>query len=292
MMATFRACPRKFFLEYCQHWRPASPNVHLHAGGAYASALEQSRKAYYEQGMEKDKAEAVGMEVLMKEYGDFECPPSIKKSLDRMMGALEFYYYEYPFDRDLAIPMKMANGKRAVEFTFAYPLPFKHPETGEPLIYCGRSDMIVEFAGGIYILDDKTTSQLGTSWSKQWTNRSQFSGYCYVAREMGIPVQGVIVRGLSILSSRYETQQVITPRTPFMLDLWYNQLLKDIQRMLDSYKENYYDYNLDHTCGEYGGCNFMNVCSSPTPEEWLQIYFQKKVWNPLARIEEVKNDNS
>jgi hypothetical protein len=29
--------------------------------------------------------------------------------------------------------------------------------------------MLVDFAGGKYILDDKTTSSLGAQWSKQWT---------------------------------------------------------------------------------------------------------------------------
>ena len=47
----------------------------------------------------------------------------------------------------------------------------------------------------------------------------------------------------------------------------------------------YWDYNLDHACAEYGGCGFVSVCKSPSPEDWLPMYFEKRVWDPLARKE-------
>jgi len=165
------------------------------------------------------------------------------------------------------------------------PLPVTHPETGDPMIYCGRSDMVASFAGSVYPFDDKTTSSLGPTWAKQWEMRSQFTGYVWAAQRAGYPASGVIVRGVSILKTKYDTQQAITNRAPFELERWLAQTVRDVERMKAAWASNIWDFNLDHACAEYGGCQFVSVCKSPNPEEWLPLYFEPKVWDPLAREE-------
>ena len=145
--------------------------------------------------------------------------------------------------------------------------------------------MIAEFAGGVYIYDEKTTSQLGASWSKQWEMRSQFTGYCWAAKQFGIDAAGVIIRGVSILKTKYDTQQAITYRTPYEVDRWVDQTCRDIERMIVAWKQGHWDYNLDHACAEYGGCSLVPVCKSSSPEDWLGMYFQKRVWDPLLKKE-------
>jgi hypothetical protein len=231
ILKTFRECPRKFELEYLHHWKIREPSVHLHAGAAYASGLEAVRRAYYEQGRSPDESLEIGMAALMKAYGDFQCPDHIAKSLPRMLGALEFYFEQYPLESDPFQPHEWSPGQRAIEFTFAVPLPFDHPVTGEPLIYTGRSDMIAEMGGALYIEDDKTASQLGASWSSQWDMRSQFTGYSWAARQSGLEIAGILIRGVSILKTKYDTQQAITYRPQWMIDRWLGQVLRDLTRM-------------------------------------------------------------
>ena len=55
--------------------------------------------------------------------------------------------------------------------------------------------------------------------------------------------------------------------------------------MVRMWEEGYWDYNLDGACTDYGGCVFVRVCKSSDPETWLPMYFEKKVWDPLARKE-------
>jgi hypothetical protein len=303
ILAAFRSCPQKAFRSYFEHWKPASESVHLVAGGAFAKGLEIARRAFYEQGATTEEAEAAGLTALIKEYGDFECPPDSAKSLERTAGALEFYFDQYPLDRDGAVPIHW-NNQRGIEFSFAEPLDIRHPETGDPLLYTGRSDMIVDFAGGVYIEDDKTTSSLGASWAKQWEHRSQFTGYTWAAKKVGIEASGVLVRGVSILKTKYDTAQVLTSRADWEVDRWYEQTCRDVQRMIQMWSlynhiestqgslgtENTpphtaFDYNLDHACAEYGGCGFTTICKAQNPEEWLPMYFVKRVWDPLARKE-------
>lgn len=313
MLAAFRSCPQKMFRTYVEHWKPKTESVHLVAGGAFAKGIEVARKVYFEglypaygrfhhedggeyskqlegdlawaPGAKGDKqvAEAEGLRALMIAYGDFECPADSAKSLERTAGALEFYFDQYPLDTDSKVPVTFVDGRRGIEFSFALPLGVNHPVTGDPILYTGRADMIAEFAGGIYIVDEKTTSSLGASWSRQWEMRGQFTGYCWAAKESGIPVSGAIIRGVSILKTKYDTQEAITNRAQHEIDRWKFQSERDITRAIAMWKEGYWDYALDGACAEYGGCSLVDICKSPSPEDWLPIRFEQRVWDPLAR---------
>lgn len=285
MLGTFRSCPQKLFRTYMQHWKPQSDSVHLIAGKAFAEGVEIARRAYYEENQSAEDSVAYGLKALINSYGDFECPPDSAKSLERTAGALEFYFHSYPLGHDGAVPLSFPDDRRGIEFSFAQPLPINHPISGDPLLYTGRADMVAEALGGIYVYDEKTASSLGASWGRQWDLRSQFTGYCWAAREYGIAATGVIVRGVSILKTKYDTQQAITYRTPWEVDRWLDQSCRDIERMIESWKSGHWDYNLDHACTEYGGCSLTTICKSKDPEAWLPMYFTQRVWDPLARKE-------
>ena len=309
-LSTYRACSHKAFRQYMEHWKPSAESVHLVAGGAFAKGLEVARSAYFEgvyqrpevtytlegkrkvkwheercQDFNSELALAHGTAALIAAYGDFEAPPESAKSLLRTAGALEFYFSAYPLGNDGADPLLLPSGRRAIEFSFAEPLDVRHPVTGDPIIYSGRADMICSFAGGNYIEDDKTTTSLGASWARQWEMRSQFTGYTWAARRNGIEVDGCLIRGVSILKTKYDTLQVITNRAAWEVERWYEQTCRDVERWITEWKRGSYDYSLDGACTEYGGCAFTIACKSPNPEAFLPIYFHKRVWDPLLRKE-------
>ena len=287
MMAAFKSCPHKASLEYFEHWKPRDQSVHLHAGGAYAAGLEAARSAFYIEGRDPEESVAIGLARLFDFYGDFECPPDSAKSAVRTAGALEFYFASYPLGSDKAVPMTLPNGKRGIEFSFLEPLELDHPETGDPLLYSGRMDMMVDYDGLRLGEDDKTASQLGASWPRQWDLRSQFTGYVWGAQRAGIKLDGFLVRGVSILKTKYDTMEAITYRPQWQIDRWYEQLHRDLRRMLQMWKEGYFDYNLDHACAEYGGCPFRNVCQMRDPSPRLEMDFERRRWDPVRR-EEIK----
>lgn len=285
MLATFRSCPQKFYRSYLQHWKPKAESVHLVAGGAFASGIEAARKAFYEQGQSPEDAEAAGLKALIEHYGDFECPPESAKSLERTAGALEFYFDNYKLGQDAMTPVELPGGRLGIELSFAEPLPFRHPVTGDPVLYTGRSDMIANFAGGVYVVDEKTASSLGTSWSRQWEMRAQFTGYLWACQQIGIKAQGAIIRGVSILKTKYDTQQAITYRSEYEVNRWLTQTVRDLERMQAMWESGWYDYALDGACAEYGGCNMIQICKSSDPDSWLPMSFAQRVWDPLARKE-------
>jgi hypothetical protein len=286
MVKTMRACMRKFELEYLHHWKSKSPSIHLHAGAAFASALEEVRRSYWENKLSPEDSLLRGVKVLIMKYGTFDEPHDTAKTLDRMIGALEFYFERWPLDKDEVKPWKWGENKYAIEFSFASALPFRHPVTGEPVTYTGRSDFIGEMSHGLYIVDDKTTSSLGAQWLHQWDLRSQFTGYVWAARDVAsIPVQGAMVRGVSILKTKYDTAEVITYRPDWQVKRWLTQTVQDLQHLQEAWESGYFDFNLDEECNSYGGCLFRRVCLSNEPDAWLKNDYEKRVWDPLTREE-------
>lgn len=284
LLSSFKSCPQLCKKVYLEHYKSKEPSVHLLAGGAFASGCERTRSAFYTEGKDSETSIAEGILELLRFYGDFQCPPDSAKSAERMAGAFEFYWDNYPLDNEND-PIILGNGKRAIEISFAEPLPILHPVTGNPLIYCGRMDAILNYAGGRFITDEKTTTQLGASWSRQWDLRSQFIGYAWGARQIGIKVSGALVRGISILKTKYDTQQAPVYQADWKIDQWYTEMLSWVEDLVKCYQTGVWRHNFDHACAEYGGCQFRQACMSQDEAPWLETYFERRRWNPLLRTE-------
>jgi hypothetical protein len=240
--------------------------------------------AFYAEGKSPEDSVALGASALITAYGDFD-PGSSAKSLDRMVGALEYYFSEYPLDTDPARILTLA-GKPAVEFSFAIPLPITHPDTSEPLLFCGRFDAVVEYAGGVYAMDEKTTSSLGATWSRQWDLRSQFVGYSWALREHGLNCQGTIVAGVSILKTSYGQQRAVVPQPEWKVNRWLEDTIADIEDAKQRYiRKEKPRRNWSESCNSYGSCPFKQLCIVEDAEPWLDTYFELNTWNPLHVVE-------
>lgn len=284
-VSVIRACQQRAAWQYLEHWKPQTESVHLVAGKAFATGLEAARNLFYRDGRPADEAVCAGLTALVKAYGTFEPAEDSPKSWTRMAGALEYYFSVFPLGGDRATP-RFFGDRHGIEFSFAIPLPVLHPETGEPLLFAGRADMVADSFNGLMLYDEKTTTQLGPHWGKQWEMRSQFTAYSYALLEHGINPTGIVVRGIAIRKDGFDNKQHITYRADWERERWLRQTVKDIERFKTAWETGEYDYNLDHSCQEYGGCLFLRPCKSKEPNEWLKLEYTKRVWNPLTREEE------
>lgn len=290
MRADFVSCPKSFYWRYIRHLvLKDTSNVHLHFGSCYAKALEVFRDCFYGLQMSVEDSLANASHSLILAWGEFDAPADSKKTLESAMDALLSYIIQYPPHTDALRPLMVerkgyGHKMPAVEFSFALPIPGSvHPETGEPIIYTGRFDMLGEFGGsGCFVVDDKSTSQLGASWNNRWKLRAQLTGYVWGAEEYGYPIQGVIVRGTSILKSDIGFAQVIEQRPKFQVDRWLGQLQRDVKRMESCWREGYWDYALDDACASYGGCAYVTLDTAKDPQPWIDSYYEQRVWDPLS----------
>lgn len=288
MRSAFVSCPQKFMRQYLEHWALRNRSVHLTAGGAFARGLEVARRAFWESRIGSDESLAKGALALLHEYGEpQEDFMASAKTPDTMLIALDDYFREYGWETDSIQPLRTADGKFAFEFTFALEIPgIDHPVTGDPMLYTGRFDMLGTFNNSLWVVDEKTSSQLGPSWANQWRLRSQITGYCWAAAQYGHAVSGALIRGVSVQKSGIKHGLAIEYRPQWQIDRWLFQLKRDVTRMVSCWREGYWDFALDHACADFGGCPFVQVCTSNNPERWLSENYEKHHWNPLRNISE------
>lgn len=276
----FDACPTKFYYNHVLKIRREGASVHLHFGKCLAAGLEAFRKAFFGEDIPFMQCYARAVHSIIYEWGweEFE---DEKKTLETCILAFDSYIQQYPPYEDPVRPA-MFNGKPAVEFNFALPIPdIKHPQTGDPILYTGRFDMLADYEGMPMIEDDKSASQLGRGWQTQWRMASQMTGYCWAAKEYDIKVEGVIIRGIGIYANGFRHEQILEHRSQWFIDRWLAQLQRDVRRMIDMWESGVWDMSLDSACAAYGGCPYLTLCESPHPERWIETDFVEHDWNPL-----------
>lgn len=301
MRRNFATCPTKWAYSDIFHAALPGKNIHLESGGVFASAIETARRSYYEELKDPWHSVNDGFVTLLREWDSGELPINDengdKKNLISVGGAYASYFERYPLDTDPIRAYITPEGKAGVEFNFALPIDVNHPVTGQPIIYAGRFDMLGLFQDGLWVVDEKTTSRLGQSWGKQWRLRSQFTGYCWGAREHNLSVVGAIIRGVSILSGGFGHEEVMVYRPQWMLDQWYMQLIREIEQakriyndMCDMQAHSKYSplINVNRSNGEacsaYSGCPYMLLCEARDPLDWMETNYEYHHWDPVTRI--------
>lgn len=297
MRSSFVSCHRKFYNEYILNRRGGDqgPSVHLVAGKAFASGIEAARMAYWREGQTPEQAIVAGIEALLGAYSEPERHEDHNKNLPRMMEALVAYFDNWGWAEDNFIPYQRPSGDPAVEFGFAIPLEGTiHPTTGAPIIYCGRCDMLAVHrdTGDIYAVDEKTTSQLGASWPQQWKHRGQLTGYVWAGRQCGIDVKGALVRGISILKTKFGFAESLQLRSQHYIDRWEQQIREDIKAMIHCWQTGNWGYNFSESCTAYNSvCMYSDSCTSSDPEAYVLANFNHHRWNPLKHQVEELDDN-
>ena len=269
--------------------------VDLVAGAAFAAGMEAMRRAYYEEALDPEACVSKGVAALYESYGNFIPPAKSNKTAARMAGALAFYAQQCPLEDEKLIPVQTPDGKRAVEVSFNYEIPILHPNDGAPLTYCGRFDMLaLDPYDMAWVVDEKTTSQMGEKWANQWPLDSQMTGYCWGAKNllqewgMDNEVGGAIINGVAIRLRDYEHARFNAYRQDWEIERWYNQMIEDVERLKKAYQVDDYNMTLDHACAHYmNPCEYAPLCLSRNPERLLLGGgWQEVRWNPLTRKDE------
>lgn len=303
ILSDWKSCPHKFFRSHVCGMARSRPNIHLHFGGCVAKGLEVARRYYIATEDAGDALEEACLAVVETWGSDFDdfipvTRTERNKSLANALLAIQAYFREWPLDED-ELRIHRHNGEPCVEFSFALPIPggITHPDTGEPLLYAGRFDFIGDYSRTIYGCDDKTASvdPANDMWRNQWKLRGQFSGYCWAAREYGMPMHGFFVRGMGVLTDSVRTGQCIIARPPWMVDTWLRQMQADVQEMVHQYNDlvsrtdddlgsHAFPQSFANACADFGGCSYLDLCTSEHPEDWYGEYIERR-WNPLTREE-------
>lgn len=268
---TFMKCPQRWAYEHVHGLGPTDINHDLKSGHCFATAMDHTR-VHLAAGEPIDDALQAGAWALFTEWGEDTTPPTNKKTLDAMVGALYEYHRVWPATEDDLHPVRITQSPAVEVRLTAFLDDILHPTTDMPLIYNVRLDAYVQHeATNIHgPLDDKTTSAMGPDWPDQWKLSNQMMGYQWVLEQNGLPVDMIWVRGIAIQARGYKTASVEMPAFPnWQQDHWLRNTKTIAQRMLDQYARGTYERAYSWQCR---GCPFFTLCTSRTPDAFLNNY--------------------
>ena len=287
-LSLWSECELKWFRSRCQMLRKYAFNIDLTAGGAFASAIEFARKNYYNEGRTAEEAVDISYDFILELLHEQELQDELK-SPERMALAVKDYFKHFPLDTDEVQPVKLKSGSHAIEHKFTLELPINHPELGVPLIFKGKLDMLGTYMGRTWIVDEKTCKAIPRTQGALLAMSGQFVGYAWAARELGIPIQGVLVRKVAIQKAGNKIEQFEVPITDFMIDLWYDSMIKKVTQMVFNYLEviqgrhtfkEAFLADFQSGCTAYfKPCAFREGCSSKHGEGFIQAEFDQIAWN-------------
>lgn len=150
-----------------------------------------------------------------------------------------------------------------------------HLDMGEGRVYAGRIDKIAEQLNQIYVVDHKTSTQLGLSFFRSFRPHVQMDGYCFACRELCGQCSGAIINGVSLAANPKERfQRSLTPRTKRELDKFKVNFHKWCARIeIDVLKKEFVEHYTH--CTKWGGkCDFWKLCVFGEDERTLREEFK------------------
>lgn len=290
---SFAVCPMKMKRAHIDNLRPVGPkSVDLTFGSAFAVGMETARKFFFDPVSPCASVVAIDLGIDAAVGGFLLAGGGSKgnKNVGSLERAIRFYFEQWPLGEDGLTPVS-----GGIEWSFSVLLPIAHPETGKPLVYVGRVDMVATDAQGrIYCVDEKTASRLGEAWDMKWDMDTQMTGYIWAQQELidrhkygeDVEVQA-LVRGISILKDGFGHVEIPIVRSQWFIEQWYNQLLRDVRKMVWAYERGVWDMAMhENACVQYmRRCDYMPLCCSPNAEQIAgdRNVYKIEVWNPTER---------
>jgi hypothetical protein len=291
-------CPRKYYYKLIEGWQPDRRSVHLEFGGHYATALEHYFK-HLAAGLSSDDAlieivkEALiaTWEYDLDEEGNpipdtgapWESMHNLK-TRETLIRTIVWYFDHFRDDPTSVI--MLANGVPGVEYTFKLPVD-------NDLIFSGHIDRLVSYSDNPYIMDQKTTgTTISARFFSEFDLSLQMSMYTFVGKIIyNLPVKGAIIDGAQIAVGFTRFERGFTFRSEPQLEEWYEEMQgiaagarKNFVQWQDSADaERAFPRNLT-ACGNYGGCEFREICAKPKQfrDQFLRGSFTKKTpWDPM-----------
>lgn len=294
-----KECPRLYYYQMVLGYRAKGAGLHLIWGGWYHSALELYDRRRAEGDDHEEALHAVVRYCLEATWIDgapwsSDHPGKTRENLVRSV----IWYLEH-FKDDPAKTIVLANGKPAVELSFKMELgwgPKSAPAlqgeerysgslTSQPYLLCGHLDRLVQFSGGTYVMDRKTSSStLSGYYFDQYNPDNQMSLYTLAAKVIySTPVQGVIIDAMQVAVGFSRPARGFTYRTDGQINEWLDGL-HDWFALAEHYATAGRWPQNDKSCHKYGGCAFRKICSK-SPEvrqNFLDSDFVIQPWNPLV----------
>lgn len=284
-LTLFLECPRKYYYRMILNIIPqGETNVHLLFGGVYASALELFYRKRADGATVPEAQRAAVHHALIETWNKETGVPLTfndpNKTRNTLIRSIVWYIEQFGYESDQTIQTyHLQDGRPAVELSFAV-------EISDDILWCGHLDRVVNYAGKLYWMDQKTTkSTIGPYFFQGFELSVQFKGYTWAGQTvLGEPFGGGIIDGAQIAAGF--TQFGRSPITFFasQLDEWRDHTIWTIEAAREATRRQQFPMN-PTSCGNYSGCQYRTLCTrNPTiRDHYISGDFRHpdQPWDPL-----------
>lgn len=132
----------------------------------------------------------------------------------------------------------------------------------EPIEYGGIYDLLVQFgASTIYVVDHKTTSQLGSTYFLQFNPNNQITGYVWGAEQLsGRKVAGAIINAMCLTTAgNMKFERDMTARTPADLAEFRSDVIWKCNAIAQARRTGVWPKSTSMCQGKYGMCGYHSI---------------------------------
>lgn len=267
-LVMFQNCPAKFNLRIMEGWTSRRKSGALGFGGA----LHEGLATWYRTQDPNKAIKAVG------DAWPMNLPIDDWRTKEKCLSTMLEYIKRYPGEQ-FAVLGAPDNPMVEVTFTidtgmFLSCVECQAPWVGElgigmcqrcgkplePIEYGGIFDGIVQYGADIFVLEHKTTSQLGQYYFDQFKPNNQVTGYVWGARKLsGQNVTGAIINAIGIYKSsatRFERQ--ITSRNDQNIDEWLENVRNTCEMIRECQIRQHWPM-FTGSCTMYGKCEYHQI---------------------------------
>lgn len=174
-------------------------------------------------------------------------------------------HYEESFKNDPWVVMRDLDEKPLVEREFSF-LIQALPQI--EVYWFGKIDLAVANpeTGELAVMDHKTTSSVGRDFMARWNPNHQLTGYMLgVQSILNEPCNKAIINGLQVVKTKQNVVRLETTRTQQDFDDFRKTVMFYVTEFYKAKKMDFYPKAGGYTCGEFGGCSFIDSCQGLLP---------------------------
>jgi len=253
MVSTHQACARKYMLRIVQGWTSRRKSAAL----GFGSAIHLGLADWYRSGGVLHSALAA-----IRTGWPADSPIDDYRDLNKCLTVMEEYSRQYPTEN--FVPVGFPDVPM-IEIPFSLPLVTADGEPvltdeGTPIEYGGIFDGLVDFSGQVFVLEHKSTSQLGDYYFDQFKPNNQVTGYIWAGRQLsGKRVTGAIINAIGVYrKGETRFRRHITMRSDAEIAEWIKNIQASASEIEWHEKRGYWPMRTVN-CTMYGKCEFHNV---------------------------------
>lgn len=227
---------------------------------AFGTAIHKALACYYSEPNRDQETVRKSLNQFESDSHSFATFNDTKRTYEIGHKILNNYFQVYKDDPFVTISDQ--NGlmieREFEKYLFSY--------DGYDVYYFGTIDMAVrdKNTSEVFLMDHKTSVSLGADFHARHKVSNQMTGYVWALNEcFGLACNTAIINGIQVAKTVQGTIRIMIPVHKDQIEEWKLSVKDAVRQYLFSLSMQHFPMAANSACGQWGGCQFLDICSTP-----------------------------